>query len=126
MKFEIVKTSRGCIDTSFERHRIKEAFDDRPDIAEKLNKLMDLVEACKWEEADRELHTPFWKGYDTQAGCPTAEFIGLCFDVGEQPRGFNNFFSYIDLIELMVEPDTELKVTPHKKRKALDKSKPVC
>ena len=95
MKMIIQKTSEFTIDTAKERRRINEAFKDRKEIRDKLLQLMDLVEAEKWEEAERTLNDEWWDGRDEDQECPRLEFVGLLDAKG---FGVNNWDSYANLI----------------------------
>lgn len=95
MNITIEKTAQLVIDTSIERKRITKAFRNDPVTQKNLNKFMDLVEACEWEKAGKELESKWWNGYDDKAGCPRFEFIGL---IENRSRFFSNNASYIDLV----------------------------
>jgi len=77
MKMTIEKAFTFTIDTGKERKRIEECFKDRKMMKKKLLKLMDLVEAEKWEAAYKELEGKYWNGYDAEQECPRVEFIGM-------------------------------------------------
>ena len=59
----------------------------------KLLKLMDLVEKQKWDEAEAELNSKWWRGRDKNLECPRLEFVGLL-----NSEGADNWDSYINLI----------------------------
>lgn len=77
MKMVIQKTELFEIDTSGERKRIDEAFNDRPATQKKLHKLMDLVEQQEWAAAEAELESKWWCGRDAKCECPRLEFVGM-------------------------------------------------
>ena len=94
MKFKIEKILTATIDTASERKRIEEAFSDDPAAQKHLNKLMGLIEAGLWKDAQKELGKKFWQGSN-------AEYIGLLDYVRND--GFDYFLSYYDLVNLVVE-----------------------
>jgi len=98
MKLTIRKTAEVIIDTSIERRRIKKAFRDDPETKDKLNHLMDLVEACDWKGANNELKSKWWKGRDKRQECPRLEFVGL---IAHNSPFFDPMASYADLVWAM-------------------------
>ena len=100
MKLKLQKICTGIIDLDVERKRISESFEDDPQTQSHLNKLMDLIEAQKWEEAKKELDKKWWDGRDKVVECPRTEFIGL-LDFTEN-EGFDLWASYADLVYNMI------------------------
>jgi len=92
----IQKSFEFTIDTAKERRRINEGFKDNPETQKKLLQLMDLVEAEKWEEAERTLNDEWWDGRDEEQECPRLEFVGLLGSEGIDP-----WTSYAQLIWYM-------------------------
>lgn len=103
MKITIRKTADIIIDTDRERKRINKAFRGKQykETRQKLHKLMDLVDECKWDKASKELNNKWWRGYDDHVHCPRLEFVGLIVDK-EGNRFFNFLTSYADLVFNMV------------------------
>ena len=101
MKIKIKKTVTATIDTSIERDRIKKAFTSKHDlkIAAKLYELMDMIEKQEWEKALKTVDGKWWRSYDTVAGCPRLEFIGMLFNNKSTMQDvFSHHASYLDLI----------------------------
>ena len=107
MKMTIQKTYKFTIDTAAERKRINKCFEDRKEIRDKLLQLMDLVEAEKWEEAERTLNDEWWNGRDEDLECPRVEFIGLLNAEG-------SWDTYANLIWRMVRCPERYKVIKKK------------
>jgi len=101
MKMLIQKVCNGVIDFELERKRIKSAFRKDKEIKQKLTHLMDLIESEKWEEAEKELRTKWWKCRDIKRECPRREFIGLINFVKNE--GFDSYGSYEDLVYAFVK-----------------------
>ena len=94
MRLTIQKSYVFVVDTAKERKRINEAFAGTT--KKKLLKLMDLVEAQKWKEAEAELDSKWWHGRDEELECSRLEFIGLL-----NAKGACSWDSYINLIWTM-------------------------
>lgn len=109
MKITIEKTAQLVIDTSKERKRIDQAWRGHKDgtIRKKLHKLMDLIEAGKWEAAVEELDSKWWCGYDNEAECPRHEFIGK---VQANSLFFDNYMNYMDLVFYFINYPKNYKV----------------
>jgi len=103
MKITIEKRAQEVIDTARERARINKAFRNDPETKEKLNLLMDAVEAGKWKEAMAMLESKWWQGDDKKQECPRLEFVGMLFSSDNVPRHFSFHSSYIDLITWFAE-----------------------
>jgi len=95
-KMTIQKTCTAVIDIEKERKRINEAFSDRPQTRNHLNKLMDFIEAQAWDKAYKELESKWWEGRDAKLECPRLEFVGL-LDFLEN-EGFDHLTGYADLV----------------------------
>jgi hypothetical protein len=106
MKMTIQKSYEFTVDTAKERRRIFDAFGDRPETLKKLMHLMDLIDAEKWEEAQKELDSKWWRGRDEDLECPRQEFIGLL-----DAEGIDPWTSYSDLIWRMHSRPEIYKVT---------------
>ena len=88
------------IDTAKERRRITECFADDPETQGKLNELMELIEAQKWEEALATIENEWWNGHD-DTGTPRLEFIG---GLDCDSMSIDRHAGYIDLIYRMTGP----------------------
>lgn len=110
MKMTIQKTFELTIDTSKERERIEECFNCKGNKTtyKKLLKLMDLIEAEKWKEAEAELDGKWWNGRDNAHGCSRAEFIGMLNAEGNHGDAWD---TYIDLVWRMNQYPSVYKVT---------------
>jgi len=106
MKITIERCERFVIDTKPERDRINKAFRDRPDIKKRLDKLMDLIEACKWEAAGKELCDVWWNEHDSKDECIRFEYIGMV----DRNCGFDHWIGYGDLVDLMINCSSIYKV----------------
>lgn len=105
MKLMLEKRTVNLINTDAERLRIKNCFADDPKTQDKLNELMDCVEAQEWEKAKALLESDWWCGWDKKEECRRKEFIGSCFDMIGTPY-LSVTFSYVDLVYAMTErPD---------------------
>jgi hypothetical protein len=103
MKITIEKAFTFTVDTSKERKRIKSCWAKSSTTRKKLLKLMDLVEAEKWQEAEDELDGKWWSGRDAKQECPRLEFVGM-LDCGIDSCGWD---TYANLIWRMVRhPET--------------------
>lgn len=112
MNFRLTKIFEGVFSTEVERRRIREAFKDQPEVAKKLNELMDAIEAMDWKLAVKLLESKWWKGRDKKRECPRVEFIG-CPDPRDpsDPKrlanGFDVWSSYMDLVwALVMRPES--------------------
>ena len=112
MKMTIEKSFEFTIDTGKERQRIEECFNvkGKKTTYKKLLKLMDLVEAEKWEEAEAELDGEWWNGRDRDQECPRAEFIGMLDTDGLD----GSWDTYANLIWRMVRHPDVYKVVKKK------------
>jgi hypothetical protein len=110
MKLMVTKVCRGVLDTDAERQRIKKAFRDDPVTRDRLNQIMDAVEALDWDKAYKLLSDKWWRGRDKKQECSRLEFIGT-LDMKnpeslESPAsGFDYHASYIDFILSMEAED---------------------
>ena len=112
MKMTIEKTAQLTIDTQAERERIKKCFRNDKETRDHLNAFMDLVEACKWEEALKELDGDWWQGRDGRQECPRLEFIGMVCKRDKSPSAFfDPWMTYIDLVVNMYEYPKNYKIT---------------
>ncbi len=115
MKFLLTKTCQGVFDTATERKRIKEAFKKDPETREKLNELMDAIEAMDWKKAGRLLEGKWWNGRDKRLECHRGEFIGglKLMDPKDQRNfayGFDFSSQYSDLVLMMLTRGDQYKV----------------
>ena len=103
MKMTIEKAFTFTVDTAKERKRIKGGFTHNKAAQKKLLKLMDLVEAEKWEAAYEFLESKWWQGRDKEYECPRLEFLGMLDSAGLDDA----WATYGDLIWRMSHhPDT--------------------
>jgi hypothetical protein len=110
MKITIQKSITFTVDTGKERKRIKLCFKNRPQTMKKLLKLMDLVEAEKWEAAEAELEGKWWSGRDAKLECPRLEFVGM-LESGIDSFGWD---TYANLVWRMVRHPDEYTVLEKK------------
>lgn len=111
MKLLFEKKVSITIDTDVERKRIAKAFKNNKETRDKLNQLMDLIEAGKWKDAEKELDGDWWQGYDERLECPRLEFVGM---IKHDSLHLNRWFNYMDLILLVAEYPEVYKVTRQK------------
>lgn len=105
MQMTIRKVVNGVIDFDRERLRIKKAFRKDKSTRDHLNRLMDLIEAQKWQQAEKELQKKWWKGRDKRLECPRGEFIGVVDFIKNE--GFDVWGNYADLVYAFVRrPET--------------------
>ena len=100
MKLTIEKRFEFAVDTDKERKRIEKAFKKDLETKQKLNELMDLIEAEKWKEAWKELTGKWWQGRDKEQECPRLEFAGLLIP---SSNNIDHWMSYIDLVMMFVD-----------------------
>lgn len=93
-------TKTYTIDIQHEHKRIDKAFNDDADTRWHLHELIDLVEACKWEDAYNLLSNDWWTTYCPKLECSRLEFIGGIHTLPENL--FNWHYSYLDLIKDML------------------------
>ena len=99
MKLTVQKTYTAIIDTFYERERINKAFQNDPTAKKKLLRLIDFVERQEWEKAKKLLESKWFRGRDSELGCPREEFVGMLFNrIGEVPVGFDSLVSYSHLV----------------------------
>lgn len=110
MKITIEKTATMTIDTNSERKRISNAFRRDKITREKLYKLMDLIEACKWGKAAKELESKWWKGRDQKLECPRLEFVGLVEDINGTSPFFSTWSTYADLVYSFINYPNNYKI----------------
>ena len=118
MKMTLQKIATITFDTSIERKRIAKAFRNRKDIRVKLDKLMDLIEQEKWEEALSELQSKWWSGRDDKDECPRLEYVGL---IHHPSPHFSNWMSYIDLVINMCDSPEVYKIIDRKVKEQYEK-----
>ena len=112
MKLVIEKTASLIIDTSLERIRINKAFCRKRNKKNRqmLNKLMDLIEQCKWKEAKKELKSKWWNGYDKYLECSRGEFIGMVQGYKSSSPFFDRWMSYADLVFAFINYPENYKI----------------
>jgi len=98
----IQKTFTTEIDTDRERTHIKKAFRDNPTAKKNLLKLMDLIEAEKWDDADKLLMGKWFRGNDEKLECSRREFVGMLYRTANVPDGFDAWATYIDLVNAFI------------------------
>lgn len=103
MILRVIKTIE--IDTSYERQRIDKCFKRDKDTRKHLHELMDLIEDCKWVEANNLLCNDWWQEYDPKGEHSRLEFIGGLHDKDGNWAGSVQD-DYISLIQkMLVFPD---------------------